>query len=240
MDDYGKVVYLDVQKTGSTFVSAFLKENLNLPLRQSAKHGRIQFVTDSTAVYFITCRHPIQQYLSLFKYGCSRQGGLYVRLNRTFPGLYEPSVSGFERWLAFMLDSKNSTYLGEGYSSINTDIIGFQTFRFLALSFEKPMNAISKIRSFDSLSGAYETKKIHSYVIKNETLSADLLQAVDGFLKPFVIDPEKAKKFIKENFSINASPKLEIDTSLIGAAIRRSIEAKEKFLIEHFYSNANI
>ena len=32
MDDYGSVVYLDVQKTGSTFVSAFLRAHLDLPL----------------------------------------------------------------------------------------------------------------------------------------------------------------------------------------------------------------
>ena len=47
MDDFGKFVYLDVEKTGSTYISAFLEQHANLQRKKFKKHAR---VTDDVSV----------------------------------------------------------------------------------------------------------------------------------------------------------------------------------------------
>jgi hypothetical protein len=82
MHDFGEIVYLDLQKTGSTFVSEFLKFACVCPEQKFQKHGWITEDLRSSATYFITVRHPHGLYSSLYRYGLDRKGAIYNRLQR--------------------------------------------------------------------------------------------------------------------------------------------------------------
>ena len=82
MHDFGDIVYLDLQKTGSTFVSEFLRFACVCPERKFQKHGWITDDLRSSATYFITVRHPHALYSALYRYGLDRKGAIYNRLHR--------------------------------------------------------------------------------------------------------------------------------------------------------------
>ena len=65
MYDYGKLVYLDLQKTGSRFVVDFLEATCKLSLRSGDEHTFVREDYDPDTYYFITVRHPETQYSSL-------------------------------------------------------------------------------------------------------------------------------------------------------------------------------
>ena len=75
MDDFGRIIYLDVEKTGSTFISKFLQENMACQRVRKVKHGRIGNDFKKDSFYFISVRNPLSQYLSLYRYGCGGKGG---------------------------------------------------------------------------------------------------------------------------------------------------------------------
>ena len=66
MYDYGKLVYLDLQKTGSRFVVDFLETTCKLNLRYGIEHTFVREEYDPSDFYFITIRHPVKQYSYLF------------------------------------------------------------------------------------------------------------------------------------------------------------------------------
>ena len=74
MHDFGKIVYLEMQKTGSTFVNSFLRECCLLEEISYKKHGVVRDDYASDKFYFITIRHPYDLYSSLYRYGLDGQG----------------------------------------------------------------------------------------------------------------------------------------------------------------------
>ena len=78
MIDFGKIVYLDVQKTGSSFVARFLGECTTLPERSRHRHAPAKALRPD-AFYFTTVRAPLSQYISLFQYGLQGRGGMVER-----------------------------------------------------------------------------------------------------------------------------------------------------------------
>ena len=91
MDDFGRIIYLDVEKTGSTFISKFLQENMACQRVRKVKHGRIGNNFKKGSFYFISVRNPLSQYLSLYRYGCGGKGAIYESLAKSeHTQLYQP------------------------------------------------------------------------------------------------------------------------------------------------------
>jgi hypothetical protein len=235
MEDFGKLIYLDVQKTGSTYVHQFLMENLNLPLVERRQHMPCISRPPDGTVAFITCRHPMQQYLSLFKFGCEGKGALRSRLRAYAAELYEPTTRGFERWLRVMLDESLAPLLGENYQCVDAGVIGFQTFRFLLLSFADPEKQLSGLRQYADVQLMYNAHRVHQHVMRNEYLNQELAQAVDGFLAPFIKDGPTAKSFLATARKVNATREFDIDLAAISRSTLALLETKERFLLESFY-----
>ena len=111
MEDYGKLVYLDVQKTGSTFICAFLRECAKLGLHHSEQHARVAEARPGT-IYAISVRHPLEQYVSLFRYGLDEKGAVFSRIKSIGrEDLYH--ADGFDDWIRFILDAANAKVLGD-------------------------------------------------------------------------------------------------------------------------------
>ena len=236
MHDFGKLVYLDLQKTGSTFVSRFLSETCNLRVVREWKHGRIYSRRRRNVFYFITVRHPVAQYSSLFRYGLDRKGALYERLAQFgFANLYNSNPSAFSRWLRFILDHGNAKYLGEGFEQIPASYnIGFLSYRFLMLSFSHPeATMLRKPISMDILRYLQE-KSIVNHVIKNEQLDEGLIELATK-IKPEYFYQEKVREFFETNTRAN---KAKISAEMIGVVerdLQEMICEKERVLCS-FYS----
>lgn len=235
MDDFGRIVYLDVAKTGSTFISAFLQGNLAYQRVKQIKHGRIGSDFKKSSFYFVSVRNPLSQYLSLYGYGCQGAGAIYDRLkNSGHTNLYQPNKESFQQWLQFVLAGENARYLHSDYESIDTELMGFQTFRFLALSFQNPLAQLKPVHDYAALCRLYEKKKIHSLVVRNESLRTDMETLVENQPSSFV-DTESAKRFLEESPRMNTSRPLGFDIGSIDEETLSLLGRKERFLLERFY-----
>ena len=134
MYDFGKLIYLDLNKTGSKFVLSFLNECLRFELDKSREHEPVRDDYSPNAFYLISVRHPYAQYSSLFRYGLDKKGLVYQRLCQAGnASLY--NKENYNDWLTFVLDPRNAKVLGEDYEKIPKSIdIGFLSYRFLKLS----------------------------------------------------------------------------------------------------------
>src|ERR1051325_4742563 len=147
MHEFQTFVYLDVQKTGSTFISFLFQKYCAEKQVYFQKHGRVGDRHDPSKFYFISVRDPFDQYMSLYAHGCSGNGGLYNKMRRKgLDDLYDSSLFGFRKWLRFVLDPENARSLdagfGEGERAPST-LVGFQTYRYLELSLADPIKTLA-------------------------------------------------------------------------------------------------
>ena len=233
MHDFGKLIYLDLQKTGSTFVSRFLNETCNLPLVKEAKHARIRRRRWLSAFYFITVRHPVSQYSSLFRYGLDGEGGLYERLaNRGMGYLYKKDIGSYNQWLRFMLDFESAELLGEGFDRIPREYdLGFLSYRYLMLSLAQPEKTILKKPRRIELIEYSKNKSIVNHIIHNECLSEGLRELATQ-IRPQFFDQAKVEKFFRDERRVNASAVSEGDIGTIDSDIYKLILRKESILID--------
>lgn len=77
-----KFVYIHLQKTAGTFISGELLRCLPDSQSIGKKHSGIQDLNKKQIQLLIigSIRHPVDFYVSLWKYGCEGKGGLYHRL----------------------------------------------------------------------------------------------------------------------------------------------------------------
>ena len=236
MHDFGKLVYLDLQKSGSSLVSQFLNETCRLPQVKDIKHGRIGRDYRKNAFYFITIRHPVSQYSSLFRYGLDRKGALYERLAKHGrDSLYQADTTSFNQWLRFMLDFNNASLLGEGFEKIPQSYnLGFLSFRYLMLSMARPVKTtLKKPPTIDLLQYARE-RSIVNYVIFNERLQEELVNLAKN-VKPEYFDQARVNEFFSKERKINASTTKADTINEIDGDVYRLITEKERILLS-FYS----
>lgn len=232
MDEYPSVCYLDVQKTGSTFVSAFLQAHMSERRVRFQKHARIRDGFDPAKLYVITCRDPFAQYRSLYRFGLGGKGMLRRSLDAAgLAELYADRPGGFSDWLGFMLDPESGKVLGEGYGAGPNRLMGFQTFRFLALSFFKPLEVLKPLKTRDDVRRAYADRNIARRVLRTETLNADLRALVETDLRPLLRDPDAALKALDGAAVRNATASTPgADWADLGSRLRETLQDREWFM----------
>jgi hypothetical protein len=237
MDDFGEVVYLDVQKTGSTFISDFLERFLRSSRMSFEKHRPIRRISRRGAYFFISVRDPLRQYLSLYQYGSQGRGAIRHRFREhDLNGFYRGRLASFERWLRFMLDPGNAALLNPRYGAAFPALYGLQTFRFLMLSFENPIEKLARADSPGKLDELYDRHKIHSAVVRNESLNQDLMDICAGPLRRFLTDPAAARDFLASSPArANASASIPQAIERLHPTTLALVRDRERFLYERFY-----
>lgn len=232
MVEYEHVCYLDVQKTGSTFVQAFLERHMRGEPLRVAKHGRLDGRPDPEKFYFITCRRPLDLYLSLFSSGCDGRGALRRRLVRAGrEGLYERTPAGLVRWLEFVLDERNAPLLGEGYADGRVELYGFQTHRFLSLALDRAGPRLAKADGESDLSRLFARKAVARAVLSTERLNDGLAELARTDLRPHLADADAALAALQAAKRLNASTHDGLtDAAEVPTALVRHIERREWFL----------
>jgi len=201
MHDFGKLAYLDLHKTGSCYVTRFLRQCCKLEELNFAKHDWVRNNYSRDCFYFISIRKPLSIYSSLYRYGLDKKGSIYFRIKKAkILSAYET----FDTFVKFCLQDKNANILGENYGNEISKHIGFMSFRFLKLSLQFPMQKILKCLSEGSNLSTLENSFITKLEIKNETLNDDLKRlSLDLF--PQYFDKEKVDSFLGKNLRINES-----------------------------------
>lgn len=102
MLDLGRVVYLDAQKTASTFLVDFLAIHSELDVVSFQKHAAItdeQLRREGVSL-LISIRRPGPYYLSLFKYGLDGRGQIFNQFRKAGQlDLYQPNEHCFRRFV---------------------------------------------------------------------------------------------------------------------------------------------
>lgn len=230
MHDFGKIVYLDFQKTGSSFVSSFLRAACLHPEVKLHKHAWIADDYRTDATYFTTVRSPLMLYSSLYRFGLDLRGGIFHRIK----GAGHLSVYGsFETFCEFLLDVDNAEVLSPFYSPAVAAEIGLMSFRHLLLSLQYPVRKISAASKQNIPLRDLLKQSIVSHVLRNECLNDDLLKLSSETL-PEHFDQQKAAAFLSESPRVNASSHVSDSVRLGSDLLRREIEAKEDLLLAYY------
>lgn len=239
MLDFGPFCYLDLQKTGSTFVGRFLRSHINLDLIAYKRHKPFPYnpERDSNKVMFITVREPVQTYQSLYRYGSSDRG-FAKRLKRLRPDLtdlFDGQESSFLEWLECMLDPEFADALPDGYNKTKAGNFGFLTHRFLKLAIEKPARHLKQWRSVDDVRKGYAKHRLPLIILKNETLNEDLSQLAQNQLRPYIKDLGAALESLSiKTKRVNATDASQVFN--IPPALEAKIHDREWLLYEQFYN----
>ncbi len=241
MYEFETFVYLDVEKTGSTFIRDFLEQFCTEREVSSEKHAGVRSDYDKSKLYFISVRSPLDQYLSLYSFGCEMKGKLTNRLQKAGYGhFYDGTWEGFRKWLKFVLDPANSRYLAKDYGrelgEAPRRLIGYQSFRVLALAIPEAVEVLNGCGDRDAVRTAYREKNIATHTVRQETLRSDLAQLATTSLRHCISDLPAALRFIESEAAVNTSDR--IDRYGFGEGVRdkqvQLLREREWFLYEHF------
>lgn len=237
MHDFGKLVYLDVPKTGSTFISEFLNATCRLPLVKRLKHHGIGYDFRPDSFYFISVRNPFHQYMSLYRYGLDGKGMVRRQLVKNgHAHLYRTDDEGtFNDWMRFILAYENAPFLGEGYGQFGDKLdIGFLSYRFLKLSLVYPLENLQTLNSYDELVLYYEKANIAKVALWQERLNQALLQLATD-LKPEYFHQEKVHRFLEESGRLNVSLTQKDVRYQFENDVWELVNSREKFLLTTIY-----
>lgn len=230
MHDFGNLVYLDLQKTGSTFVSRFLRYACDLP---EVKYQQHRWITDDyrrDATYFITIRHPLEIYSSLYRYGLDKKGGIFLRLEKARRlGAY----ASFETFIRFMLDPANAEKLHPCYSRELAMQIGFMSFRYLVLNLQHPFNRISTSLKQGRPVADLMSQTIVNHVLRNESLNADLLKLSTEVL-PQHFNAEKVEVFLAAAPRVNRSSIASDALQIVSRELLDRVAGQERLILDHY------
>jgi hypothetical protein len=230
--EFPSFVYLDVQKTGSSFVVDFFKRHARDEYIALDRHKPVA-IYDPGKFYFITCRDPLDQYLSLYSFGCGGQGGYRKRHG---DDMYDGTAAGFSTWLRFMLDSGDRDRSSEMRRYVKSGLepfVGFQSFRFLYLSFASPWDVLDRCRSVGMVRKVFRNRRIWSEAIRNEDLAGSLARLVGGRLAASVRDIDAALAYLAANEKTNTSERVDKKNDFtVSEEDKRLIQEREWLFFE--------
>ena len=241
MHEFETFVYLDVPKTGSDFISSFLRKFCTENKIRSERHVGMEDDYDRSKFYFISVRDPLDQYLSLYSYGCQTDGQLYQRLSKKgFGHLYDGTWNGFQSWLDFVLEPENARLLGSGYAGAQSgrisEFTGYQSYRVMTLAIPQADRLFATCETKDLMSAAYKSHNLVGHTVRHETFRPDLLTLVNKKLRSSISDLDEAIRYIETAQPRNASDRIdryEVNPTL-GKKRQRRLEEREWLMYEIF------
>lgn len=176
MQAYESFAYLDVEKTGSSFITGLLDEHVDERQNRSSMHGTLEWFPPEGRVHVISVRDPVGAYTSLYAFGCMGKGAMYGSIRRSGNGaLYTGRPEGFSRWLEFVLDPGNAHRLNPRayrWSGAHR-CAGIMSFRVARLAVPNPVLKFLGARTPDEFVATYDRYSVIDEVIRMEHLRED-------------------------------------------------------------------
>ncbi len=236
MIEYRSFIYLQNQKTGSTFVDEFLTRFCNEPRLHYDKHAALS--RDPGKFCFINVREPIDQYKSLFAAGLEGRGQVFERLSAMGKAsLYAHGMDGFDGWMRFVLQAENGPLLDLRYTNDVARIMGFMTWRFLRLASPGFEDVAPAWRTPGQIKAYVADHNVIRFVIRHETLRRDLKALIAGPLHAAIADHAAANAWIDTAEPVNASPAGNQPAGLSPPVLVAAVE-RESVLYSSYYQEA--
>jgi hypothetical protein len=209
---FHSLVYMDVEKSGSTYVSQFLRDFLDDDEVAFRKHVELEDRPPAGRLHVISVRDPLDTYLSLYSYGCQGKGGLSGTIRQAgFGHLYDSTPQGFDRWLDVVLDPGRAAILNpRSYARSGVaGHIGLLSFRVARLSSPRALRWMRAVSSTDEFLAAYREHAVADVVLHNETLVHDLAALVRREDLAWRPDREAALAALAAKDRLNTSRRLD-------------------------------
>jgi hypothetical protein len=241
MHEFESFVYLDIEKTGSAFISQMLRRfSAEKEIRRD-HHEPMSLLYDPSKFYFISIRDPLDCYLSLYSFGCEFEGKLSQRLEKADLGkFYKGTTEAFNNWLNFVLRPRNADMLGEGYNKVGhgrlAELVGFQTYRYLRLALPTCARLLAECDSTDDIRRVHAERKLPQFFVRHENFVENLCALFSGPLKNSLKDVDAAVAHVRSARPSNASHR--VDKAKPDFALRERLQSeirrREWFLYETF------
>ncbi len=241
MKEYENVIYLDLQKTGSTTIRSVLSALLDEQFNEQKPHGPLPEGFDRSKLFFISVREPLSLYISLFNFGSgNRRGSLYSNLRRKGRAeLFDHSPKAFEGWLRFVLNPENANAVEKEYArSTMAETLGLLSFRLLYLSIPKSLQKMGKgkFQNRDDVRRLFQRRVYEDYV-RTENLGGDLFAFLNHYssrlkLREPLTTPEDLIALVPVR---NASKKVPgLSPQSVSPELRQLVRDREWLLYEAF------
>ncbi len=265
-----KLVYLQLQKTGSTHIAKLLSDILEG--KQYTKHSRPPLSVHKKNKYIIgSIRNPWDWYVSLWSFGCLGNGGLYHRItSRIFTGLYNlkyplntirafinelikpidkwrhlysdwKNPKLFRKWLKTIFNPKRRYDLKEKYGfSPISEYGGFLTYRYLYL-YSRDVKKIYSKKYVGNINKLYEFDE-NNNMLCYVIRNENLENDLINILNKIGVSlSDKIIAKIKSFRKTNTSKRKKSLESYYDRKTSNLVKEKEKFLIDKYnYSEPNI
>jgi len=252
-----KLVFLELQKTGSTHIKQLLKKTVGGV--SDGKHNQATPELRASGRGFIgSVRDPWSWYLSLFTYGCQEKGGVFIRTTnpkqwaklseaeKATPGfehynaeycrsLYtDPeNADNFRAWLRLVCATgPQRRVLEDGFfDSPISSIGGLMTFRYFLLFVDVGTAIPATIKTQKALREFEAEHRFVPHIVRNESLAEDLILAVQACgAKLSDADCALIREAPKTNTSARKAPR----SHYYDEASIKLVEQREKFIIQKF------
>lgn len=259
-----KLVYLQMQKTGSSHITSVLRKYCRGNARD--KHTQLtDYQNYRDRLIASSVRNPWDWYVSLWAYGCSGSGGMHRYLTQLptsevrnafrsrsatavgqsalraltqigrrpdWKGLYSDANDGenFRTWLKLILGAEGRAMSKEGYSASPVkSVVGFMTFRFLALATEyHQWNAVGrKARTYSEIVAFADAHTITGRIMRMESLNSDLCDLLQSIGAKVTLDELDA--ISKTNTSTHRKYSDYYDDETY-----RLVAERDRFIIERY------
>lgn len=208
MLEYRRFCYLDVPKTGSTFIRKVLQRNVVERHLNRQKHRAPRLAYRQRKFYFASVRDPLDSYGSLYRYGCAGKGRLRARLAEVAPHLietYDGTQAGFEAWLTTVLSPgtpPRQLGIPSGLARWECGLIGT---RHLALTMPFPVRHMT----WGDRQKTYRRWSLPRALVRQESLRQDLADLITGPLRSHFAAPEDvARRVLRNARPLNRTRKL--------------------------------
>ncbi len=205
MIEYEKFIYLDVYKTGSTYVADLLKRLVKEEPVRSVRHAPLTrgrpFFWKQGKPAFATVRNPWDWYVSMWSYSIVQKNVLFFRDVRKAVGPENASLlfdssrprESFSLWMKSIndVDFLQQVMTGHPYPRSGlSGFLGFYSYRFMRVTTPHPSIFLRQwnISSVDRAIAHQKRWAIYDTVLKSEGLK-------DSFAK-YVLDHRKQCNFV--------------------------------------------
>ena len=240
MYEFPNFAYLDVEKSGSTFIFQVLGKYASQDGILRDHHRPMPIDCDRSKFYFISVRDPLDSYISLYSFGCGSRGKMRIRFERRdLAHFYDGTTEGFNDWLKFTLKTKNRDVVDGGYADAGSNIpelMGPQSYRYLRLAIPGSRGRIDECKTKEDVRALYESEKLPRFIVRYENFVTDLSALLRGPLRNWISDVDAAVKFVETSPPRNSSDRVDKnnDDFTVRPRLRKKLREREWLLSELF------
>jgi hypothetical protein len=239
--DFESFIYLDVPRTGSTFIKGILRRNCTTPqIGKPGAHTVLSQEYDASKFCFISVRDPLDLYLSLYSLGRSSKGLFRSLQAAGFGDLYDGGWTGFRKWLKFVLTPRNAAYIGPEYARCGNgrvcELMGWASFQIARLAIPDHHRVLGRCRERDDIRAEFRSRKAYQFTIRYENLRTDLAELLKTRLRPYLKDLDKALEAVETRDAPNPSnrPIKDPGEPVLESDLRRMLKEREWLMCEEF------